>query len=221
MNNIKSFSVISESNIENNIILVGVGALGSLIGLNLVRLGLGEKLIVFDCDEVEEKNLNNQGYLFEHIGMPKTEAFKDLASKIDPTSVVIAKNKKVENLLCSPKDIIILAVDSFTSRMNIIKSLSGENLLIVGGINSIGGNIEVCRGKAAYDALLKDYENVKDEGEYHPNDLTPCGSPISIYHRINVAASIACESLIKFNKNKESVKTNIVYDFPNYIFITE
>lgn len=141
MINLKSFSIIDTDKIKGNIHLVGVGALGSLIGQNLVRLNLGSKIIAYDFDIVEDVNLNNQAFLHEHVGKPKVEAFKDLAQKIDPDSTVRVKNKKVEWLSTNTGDIVVLALDSFTARKSILKQLTGSPLVISGGISSIGGNI--------------------------------------------------------------------------------
>jgi len=54
----------------------GVGGLGSVVAINLCRLGIG-KLIMFDYDLVEAHNLNRQ-LLFgtQDIGIPKVEAAK-------------------------------------------------------------------------------------------------------------------------------------------------
>lgn len=216
----KSFSVLSTKDITGNIHLIGVGALGSLIGLNLVRLGLSSKLTVYDFDIVEEKNLNNQAYLHNHIGLPKVIAFQDLASLIDPSEKVGILEGKVEKIHTAPGDIIIMAVDSYKGRMCILESIVNNNLVMVGGINSVGGNIEVVKGLDNVEKLYNEYSLIQDKGEYHPNDLTPCGSPISIYHRINVAASLACDLLIKhIREETEEVYTNIIFDFPNLIFI--
>ena len=60
MLNSKSFHVIDKDKVQGNIHIVGVGALGSRVVENLVRLNLTSKIIVYDMDQVEEKNLNNQ-----------------------------------------------------------------------------------------------------------------------------------------------------------------
>lgn len=217
MINIKSFHVIDKQHIKGNIHLVGCGALGSLIGQNLVRLNLGSKIIAYDFDVVEDKNLNNQAYLAKHVGQPKVEAFKDLSEMIDPESEIRVKNKKVEWLVTQDDDIIILAIDNFSARKSILEGITGTPLLISGGISSIGGNIEVVRGN--YEKLASEYADIEGEPEYDENDLTPCGSPISIFHRINFAASVACDQLIQEHNREEDVYKNIVFDTPNQILM--
>lgn len=220
MINAKSFSVIDADKLKGNIHIVGIGATGSMIAEHLVRLNLGSKLFVYDDDVVEAKNINNQAYLDKHIGMPKVEAFKDLARMIDPECEVKGKDKRVSSLdVVSNDDIVILTVDNFSSRASILKSLYGVNpLVITGGVSSIGGNVEFTRGEKNISDLADYYAGIPDGEEYDATDLTPCGSPISIYHRLRVFASLATEGIIKY-RNKEELKKNLSFDVPNTFFI--
>lgn len=58
---------------EQSVLLLGVGGLGSVIMMNLLRLGI-KKLIIVDYDVVDVHNLNRQ-IMFspEDVGKPKTE----------------------------------------------------------------------------------------------------------------------------------------------------
>lgn len=219
MINTKSFSVIDKHHLKGNIHVVGVGAVGSQVVERLVRLNLSDKIIVYDDDVVEEKNLNNQAYLYEHIGIPKVEAIADLSQKIDPTGKIRTRKKKVEMLAHQANDVVVLAIDNFHSRGKILQSLSGNPLVISGGISSIGGNFEVVRGAKAYKTLAEEYLSLESGLEYDENDLTPCGSPISIYHRIGFAASLMCDAIIKHHNTTEELNYNVVFDAPNLILM--
>ncbi|BBB32820.1 sulfur carrier protein ThiS adenylyltransferase [Thermotomaculum hydrothermale] len=61
--------------------IAGLGGLGSVIGENLVRAGVG-KLVVADFDIVEPPNLNRQRYFVHQIGELKVKAFKENMDKI-------------------------------------------------------------------------------------------------------------------------------------------
>lgn len=216
MDNTKSFSVIDADKVPGNIHIVGVGALGSQVVERLTRLNLKRKMIVYDMDTVEGKNLNNQSYLDSHVGKPKVEAIQDLASLIDPAgSKLRGKIGRVERIPSTSKDIVILALDNYHSRGNIIKSLRGTPLLICGGVSSKGGNVEVVRGKSGYEQLAEEYLSLDGTVEYLSEDLTACGSPISIYHRIGIAASLMCEAVVKYYNNTDEMNKNIIYDVPN------
>ena len=157
MINSKSFYTIDKDKIKGNIHIVGVGALGSQVAEGLIRLNLASKIIVYDMDTVEEKNLNNQAFLHEHIGMSKVEAIQDLSNRIDPDAKLRGKNKKVEYIRTSDDDIVILAIDNFESRGKILEQIEGNPLVISGGISSIGGNFETVRGAENYKKLSREY----------------------------------------------------------------
>lgn len=221
MINTKSFGVIDKNSIKGNIHIVGVGALGSQVAERLIRLNLASKIIVYDMDVVEEKNLNNQAFLRQHIGMLKVDAMKDLSSLIDADTELRVKNKKVDYLRTTSNDVVILALDDFHARGNILTQIEGEPLVISGGISSIGGNFEITRGYTNYKKLGGQYLGMESGQEYDENDLTPCGSPISIYHRIGLAASLICDAVIKYHNDTTEREENIIFDTPNLIFIKQ
>ena len=63
--------------------IAGLGGLGSNIAVNLARSGVGHLLLI-DFDVVDVSNLNRQMYMIPHIGLPKTEALRDILSRINP-----------------------------------------------------------------------------------------------------------------------------------------
>lgn len=206
--NSKSFSVIDRDKIKGNIHIVGVGALGGAIVLNLVRLNLASKIIVHDFDTVEEKNLNNQVYLRKHIGKLKVDALKDLCLEIDNDPIRTSSNK-VEFLRTKPDDVIILCPDSFKARTQILKAIERPCLIITAGLSSIGGS--VYRTHNHYTELSQEFEDLPEE--IPTEDTTACGSPISIYHRIQIISGLVCEELLKGLKEKQDVKIQV--DIPN------
>lgn len=67
--------------------IAGLGGLGSVVGENLVRAGVG-KLVVADFDIVEPSNINRQRYFIEQIGMQKVDAFYENMKKVSPFTEV-------------------------------------------------------------------------------------------------------------------------------------
>lgn len=63
--------------------VAGLGGLGSHIALMLARTGI-KRLLLADFDQVEISNLNRQAYTIDQIGIPKTEAMKQLIDQINP-----------------------------------------------------------------------------------------------------------------------------------------
>ena len=68
---------------EGQVAVAGLGGLGSNIALMLARTGI-RKLMLADFDCVAISNLNRQAYTVDQIGMPKTEALKQLIRQVIP-----------------------------------------------------------------------------------------------------------------------------------------
>ena len=79
----KSLHLIDPSAIEHQIIVAGCGATGGVLVLELCRLGF-TNFIVYDFDVVELKNINNQVYFIDQVGMPKVQALYQTARRINP-----------------------------------------------------------------------------------------------------------------------------------------
>lgn len=58
--------------------LVGIGAIGSVLGMTLLQSGI-DKLYITDPDYVDLENISRSTYSESHIGLLKTEAFKKCA----------------------------------------------------------------------------------------------------------------------------------------------
>ena len=74
--------------------IAGLGGLGSNIAVNLARSGVGHLLLI-DFDVVDVTNLNRQMYMIPHIGLPKTEALRDILSRINPWLDIQTKQVKI------------------------------------------------------------------------------------------------------------------------------
>lgn len=71
--------------------ICGLGGLGSLIAIELGRLGV-KTLLLIDDDIVDATNLARQHYTMRHIGMNKTEALAEELAIMAPLTTVITKN---------------------------------------------------------------------------------------------------------------------------------
>lgn len=67
--------------------VIGVGAIGRQVALQLASLGARELTLV-DFDEVEEVNITTQGYLWEDLGKSKVLATAQAISRIDSSMEV-------------------------------------------------------------------------------------------------------------------------------------
>lgn len=106
--------------------IAGLGGLGSNIAVNLARTGVGN-LHLIDFDIVEPSNLNRQQYKIKHLGLYKTEAFKNEIKEINPFIKVTIDTVKVteKNIqsLFKNEDIICEAFDNPTAKAMLANTL--------------------------------------------------------------------------------------------------
>ena len=78
-----------------DVAIVGVGAIGRQVALQLAALGV-RKLRLVDFDTVELTNITTQGYLHEDIGRAKVDATASAVWQLDP-QVDIASHLVINN----------------------------------------------------------------------------------------------------------------------------
>jgi ubiquitin-activating enzyme E1 C len=129
------------------VLVVGIGALGSVVSTNLVSLGIGEAILV-DFDTVELSNLNRQLVFREKdIGRPKVVAASEYLENLNPDVKIRTFNADVHTI---PKDIfgacsvIVDCLDTFEVRrwVNSV-CVSLKKPLVHGGIYGWLGNVQV------------------------------------------------------------------------------
>ena len=83
MNLSKSYDFFRPEEVKECIHIIGCGSIGSTVAELLTRFGL-TKLTLYDFDTVEPKNLANQLFRQEHVGMDKTNALAQMLCEINP-----------------------------------------------------------------------------------------------------------------------------------------
>lgn len=116
--------VVQKIAASRNIVVVGVGGLGSVIAEDLVHMGF-EKLTLVDHDVVEKTNLNRiVGATFQDAedGLLKVEAVKNHLLAIRPELDIVTIPKKIEDVETDDRlalaDWMIIATDSHSSRFH-------------------------------------------------------------------------------------------------------
>jgi sulfur carrier protein ThiS adenylyltransferase len=106
---------------ETSITIIGVGAIGRQVAIQLACMG-ARTLQLIDFDTVDETNVTTQGYLPSQIGRSKVEALRDSIHEIDKEIAV-----EVINDRCRPKyevgEAVFCCVDSISARAAIWRSL--------------------------------------------------------------------------------------------------
>jgi molybdopterin/thiamine biosynthesis adenylyltransferase len=102
--------------LDAHVVVLGVGAGGSTVLMNLVGLGVG-RLTLVDFDDVELANFSRQFiYHADDLGRPKVECAAAWARAFDPSVQVAAVSRKLDGVedvsdLITGADLVIGAVD--------------------------------------------------------------------------------------------------------------
>jgi sulfur carrier protein ThiS adenylyltransferase len=106
--------------------VIGVGAIGRKVALQLAALGV-QHLLLCDFDEVDFSNVASQGYLWEdaQLKRPKVKATRQLIRRIDPhieTDIIIDRYRPKLDV----GEVVFCCVDSISTRAAIWRSLQHQ-----------------------------------------------------------------------------------------------
>lgn len=104
--------------VEDNIHIIGCGAIGSTLALQLTRCGL-TNITLWDFDKVESHNLANQQYRYNDVGEAKTASLHQIMLEINPQIKVNIKDRYTDEQLSG---YVFMAVDSIDVRKDIVKN---------------------------------------------------------------------------------------------------
>lgn len=120
-----------------DVMVIGVGAIGRQVALQLAALGV-PRLTLFDDDTVEIENLATQAYWPSDLHQPKVNATAEICRRIHPPMRVTAITDKFKR--STPRDfpsegelIVFCCVDSIVTRRMIWDSVRCSAQLFVDG----------------------------------------------------------------------------------------
>lgn len=117
---------------DKDIAIIGVGGIGSLVAVELVKNGFNF-IKIYDKDKVELHNVSNQFYKHSQIGMSKVEACKQNMMDFAPLPkelTVRAYDRFVDNKDKIQSEVVIFAVDSLEVRRELYKVIGGSHYLV-------------------------------------------------------------------------------------------
>lgn len=187
--------------IKEEIHILGCGALGSNVALQLAKLGL-EKIILWDYDTVEPHNITNQVYDSTDIGKLKVDALKEHLLKQNPEMNIITKGKYTGQIL---KGIVIFCIDSVETKYKIADKNRFNiaiKLIIDGAIGLSTGQVYCVNWSSQ--KIVNDYIeqiNFKDSEVQVP--VSACGTTLSVSPSVLVTASFMVSALINYAKGSK------------------
>ena len=121
---------------NSNVIVFGVGGVGSFATEALVRVGVGNITIV-DFDDVDVTNINRQlPALHSTIGKLKVEVMKERLLDINPELNIRTVAKKynketTDEILIENYDYVIDAIDMVTSKILLVEECNKKGLTLI------------------------------------------------------------------------------------------
>lgn len=121
---------------NSNVIVFGVGGVGSFAAEAIARAGVG-RLTIVDFDDVDITNINRQlPALHSTVGRDKVDVMKERILDINPNIQITAINDKYsaetsDKILCEDYDYVVDAIDMVTSKIHLIETCYKKNLKIV------------------------------------------------------------------------------------------
>lgn len=123
---------------QPKILVVGAGALGNFVGMNLAAIGY-TNLTIIDPDTVDVSNLNRQVLFYDKEGEPKADV---LATRLEKYYGVKAKAQQAyidKPDLLIDYDVIFGCVDNFQTRIILSEGAKKHKKLLFSGGTSISG----------------------------------------------------------------------------------
>lgn len=109
---------------ETRISVIGVGAIGRQVALQLAALG-ARRLQLVDFDAVDETNVTTQGYTRHEVGMAKVDALELAIHEMDP-SIDIERIRDRFRPKQSVGEAVFCCVDSIAARAAIWRSVGSR-----------------------------------------------------------------------------------------------
>lgn len=129
---------------DKNILLVGVGGVGSFCFEVLIRSGI-KNITIIDFDKYEKSNINRQlNSSLDTIGLYKVDVLSKHAKAIDPNINITISKEKLDNnskIDYSKYDYVIDACDSVDAKINIITNCINSNVKVISSMG-IGNRVD-------------------------------------------------------------------------------
>ena len=201
---------------EDQIHIIGCGAIGSHLAEQIARLGI-TNVHLWDFDKVSAHNIANQNFRDKDIGVLKTHALEEIMKEINPEiEITVHDNGWKEGVRISGW--IFLAVDNIDIRREIIEDnlanpyVKGYCDIRMGLTDS---QIYFVQDMKLINNLLKTMNFSHEEAKENV-PVSACGMSLSVIPTIKFATAIAISNWINCIKGSETFNF-IMTDAFNFI----
>ncbi len=170
--------------------IIGVGAIGRQVALQLAAMGISWLQLV-DFDDVEISNLVSQGYLENDLGKPKVEATAELCHQINSTAEILPLAEHFHRSM-DVGNIVFCAVDNIDMRQLVWDSVKKKVYCF-------------CDGRMTAETLRVLTASNYESKRHYPTTLSradeafagPCTAKTTIYCA-NIAAGLMVAQFTKY-----------------------
>lgn len=213
----RHISVFSPDNVKHPIHIIGVGATGSFVAMELARMGC-PVLNLYDFDDVEIHNIPNQYYDNNDLGKLKAEALSEKLKLINPnivvnvhTSAVLPAEDEEYPGIDKMSGYVFLLVDSMKVRKE-LWAAAKENKNIIHCWESRLGSDQA--RVYSLDMSVKDFS--KYEADFYDDDtaeVSACGTSITVLPIVLQTASLMIVQFIDLvMENGGTCPFKIIFD---------
>ncbi len=194
---------------DNEIAIIGCGAIGSFLGMSLAKMGL-TKFVLVDFDRVESHNLPNQFFKEEDLGVRKSVATYNNMHDFNSDVQIKARGSKFKPYDIKNSHIVVSCVDSMKVRKQIFNACKkNKNIQLfidtrMGGLEGQIYFIEMNKKKE-----IKNYEKTLFTDE-QASQLR-CTERSIIFTVLGIV-SFVCNQIVKA-LNEEKIRNYIVLDY--------
>lgn len=218
MNLNKHAEYFNPEKFNDEIHVIGVGAVGSTLVENLVRLGFKE-INIYDFDVVSEHNIANQMFDNDHIGMLKVDAVEQVAKRINPEVKIIKHPKGCEPEEDTFEGYVFLCVDNIDVRKQIIETNRyNPNIIALfdGRMRLTDAQHYACEWEDGdIDRILKTMNFTQAEAEA-ATPVSACGTTLNVVYIVRLLVGYICANFIHYVKTQELQRV-ILVDAENFL----
>lgn len=185
----RHISVFNPASVKNDIHIIGVGATGSFVAMELARMGC-PVLNIYDFDDVEKHNIPNQYYDTGDMGKLKADALADKLRLINPDITVNVHTEAVKaEDMKEMSGYIFLLVDSMKVRKELWLAAKDNTNIINLWESRLGSD----QARVYSLAIEKDKDYGKYEQDFYDDDnaeVSACGTSITVLPIVLQTASL-------------------------------
>ena len=185
----RHISVFDPARVKDDIHIIGVGATGSFVAMELARMGV-PVLNIYDFDDVEIHNIPNQYYDTNDLGKLKVDALVEKLKAINPNITINVSKDAVK-----PEDIKNMSgyVFSLVDNMKVRKELWEAAKTNTNIINVWESRLGSDQARVYSLPIEKDKDYTKYEQDFYDDDkaeVSACGTSITVLPIVLQTASL-------------------------------